>query len=340
MNTEDKELIKTLTPFSSISESDLNSVLGQSKIVDYTKGKMIFKRAEQDDQVYWLLSGAVDLLDENFEAKSRKAGETVTKSPLDHNSPHRLTAVTTEDTRVLICSGPTIAILMGDGGDASVAEDIDDEEGIDWMSTLLSSPLFEFIPPANIQTLFSKFEEIRYKSGDVVITQGETGDYFYVIQAGRAKVERSAGGKTAVLAELKAGDNFGQDALVSDTPRNATVTMTSSGTLMRLSEPDFQSLLMNPVIETVTLDEVKEMVEQGDPKTYILDVRTPKEVESDKIPGSLNVPLQLLRKNMKKLKEEAVYIVACDGGRRSALGAYQLNEEGFTAYVLDRKSAD
>ncbi|NBP73654.1 MAG: cyclic nucleotide-binding domain-containing protein, partial [Alphaproteobacteria bacterium] len=122
MNAEDKELIKTLTPFSGVSESDLNSALGQAKIVEYTKGKMIFKRAEQDDQVYWLLSGAVDLLDENFEAKSRKAGEVVTKSPLDHNSPHRLTAVTTEDTRVLICPGPTIAILMGEGGDASVAE--------------------------------------------------------------------------------------------------------------------------------------------------------------------------------------------------------------------------
>ena len=47
---------------------------------------------------------------------------------------------------------------------------------------------------------------------------------------------------------------FGQDALVTDVPRNATVTMTTSGTLMRLSEPDFESLLMHPVIEKLDLD--------------------------------------------------------------------------------------
>jgi CRP-like cAMP-binding protein len=337
LDAEDKELIKNLIPFNQISEADLNSVLEQSQVSVVAKGKMIFKRAEEDTKVYWLLTGSVDLLDENFEAKNRKAGEDVTKNPIDNNSPHRLTAVTTEDSKVLTCNSATVSILMGGGASDSAQEE--EEPGIDWMSTLLSSPLFEFIPPSNIQTLFSKFEEAKYKTGDMVITQGEKGDYFYVIQAGRAKVERTAGDKKAVLAELKPGDNFGQDALVSDTPRNATVTMTSNGTLMRLSEPDFQSLLMSPVIETVSLDEVQEMIQQGEPKTYIIDVRTPKEVEDDKIAGSLNVPLLLLRKNLGKLKQDAIYVMACDGGKRSELGAYQLNEEGYTAYVLKREAA-
>lgn len=335
MEASDIELIKALIPFNQMSEGDLQAVLDQSEIQKMPKGKMIFKRAEEDDKVYWLLTGGVDLLDEKFEAKNRNAGEEVTKNPIDNNSPHRLTAVTTDEARVLVCDRGTMAIHMGGGATTAAAEE-DVEEGVDWMSTLLSSPLFEFIPPSNIQTLFSKFEEVKYTSGDVVITQGEKGDYFYVIQAGKAKVERTAGEKSAVLAELKAGDNFGQDALVSDTPRNATVTMTSNGTLMRLAEPDFQALLMSPVIETVTMDEVQEMIQQGDPKTYIIDVRTPKEVEDDKIAGSLNVPLLLLRKNLGKLKEDAVYVCVCDGGKRSELGAYQLNEEGYSAYVLKR----
>ncbi len=339
MEADDLELIKPLIPFNQMSEADLNTLLEKAAVETMAKGKMIFKRAEEDDKVYWLLTGSVDLLDEKFEAKNRQAGDDVTKNPIDNNSPHRLTAVTTEDSKVLICDRGDMAIHMG-GGPAADATEEDVEEGIDWMSTLLASPLFEFIPPDNIQKLFSKFEEMKYAKGDVVITQGEKGDYFYVIQAGRAKVERTAGEKTAVLAELQPGDNFGQDALVSDTPRNATVTMTSNGTLMRLSEPDFQSLLMSPVIETVSMDEVQEMIEQGDPKTYIIDVRTPKEVEDDKIPGSLNVPLLLLRKNLGKLKEDAVYIMACDGGKRCELGAYQLNEEGYTAYVLKRPKSE
>lgn len=338
MEAELQALTKKLIPFNNMSEGDIRAVLSAARVETYAKGKMIFKRAEQDDKVYWVLTGAVDLLDENFDAKNRKAGESVTRNAIDNNNPHRLTAVTTEESKVLICNRTTMAGFLGGGPAAEAANDL--EEGVDWMSTLLSSPLFEFIPPGNIQKLFSKFEEVRYNAGDVVINQGEKGDYFYVIQAGRAKVERTAGGKTAVLTELKAGDNFGQDALVSDAPRNATVTMTSSGNLMRLSEPDFQSLLMSPVIEAVTMEEVREMIKQGDPKTYIIDVRTPGEVEADKIPGSLNIPLLLLRKNRSKLKEDAVYVVACDGGKRCELGAYQLNEEGFNAYVLKRDAGE
>ena len=202
------------------------------------------------------------------------------------------------------------------------------------MSTLLSSPLFEFIPPTNIQTLFSKFEEQKYDAGDVVIAQGEPGDYFYVIQSGTVKVERKMGEKTQLQAELKPGDNFGQDALISDVPRNATVTMLTNGTMMRLSEPDFESLLVKPVIEVISEQETAEMVAAADPKTYVLDVRNPKEVEANKRNGAINVPLLLLRKNLPKLKPDAVYVTVCDGGKRAELAAYILNEKGFTAYVL------
>ena len=110
--------------------------------------------------------------------------------------------------------------------------------------------------------------------------------------------------------------------------------MITKGKMMRLSEPDFESLLMHPVIEAVSMNDVKEMIKAGSPKTYILDVRNPKEVEDNKIAGAINVPLLLLRKNLRKLKEGAIYITACDGGKRSELAAYTLNEKGFTAYVL------
>lgn len=334
LKAEDVELIKKLIPFHQMSEGDLTALLEQAKIMKLPRGKMIFKRNEQDDKVYWVLTGSVDLLDQNFDAKNRKAGEEVTRNPIDNNTPHRQTAVTTEESRVLCFDRSSVIIHLGGG--PAVSSAAEEEEGIDWMSTLLSSPLFEFVPPGNIQTLFSKFEETKYEAGDVVITQGEQGDYFYVIQAGRAKVERSAGEKKAVLAELKPGDNFGQDALVSDTPRNATVTMTTPGTLMRLSGPDFQSLILSPVIETVTMEEAQDMIKQGDPKTYIIDVRTPAEYEEDKVTGSINIPLLLLRKNLRKLKEDAVYLCMCDDGKRAQLGAYQLNEEGYSAYVLKR----
>lgn len=312
-----------------MSDTDLEKAMAEMQVTNFAEGKMIFKREEEDDKAYWLISGAIDLLDEKFEAKNRKAGDEAARYPIDNNSPHRLTAITTEAS--IILTAPR-SIVGSSQASSKAPEAV--EEGVDWMSALLSSPLFEFIPPANIQTLFSKFEEQKYDAGDVVITQGEPGDYFYVIQSGRVKVERTIGDKTQLQAELNPGDNFGQDALISNVPRNATVSMLTNGTMMRLSEPDFVSLLMQPVIETVTEQETAEMVAAGSPKTYILDVRNPKEVEANKRSGAVNVPLLLLRKNLSKLKPDAVYVTVCDGGKRAELAAYILNEKGFTAYVM------
>lgn len=332
----DPESLKQLNPFNAMGEDHLPEIISQAEVLVHGEGKMIFKRDEEDACVYWLLEGSVDLLDDNFNVTRRAAGEERGEYTLDNTSPHELTAVTTSDVRVLKVARKVVGEFL----QGLPAEDFDVseyEEEVDWMSSLLSSPLFEFIPPTNIQTLFSKFDEMHVNRGDVIVRQGDKGDYFYFIQSGRAVVERTAGGKRIQIAKLKAGNNFGQDALVTDVPRNATVTMTTSGTLMRLSEPDFESLLMHPVIEKMPIESVNEMIEAADPRTYVLDVRNPKEIEEgDKIAGSLNVPLLLLRKSLPKLKPDAVYVIASDGGKRSELGAYILNENGFSAYVLDQ----
>ena len=230
-----------------------------------------------------------------------------------------------------------LVLSWDQAGDYTVSEidDVMDAE-VDWMSAMLSSPLFEFVPPGNIQQLFTKFEEVTYAAGDTVIKQGEPGDYFYVITVGKASVQRTSGDKTTTLAELSAGAFFGEDALISDVPRNATITMLTAGKLMRLSEPDFESLLQKPLMEIVTLEEAQEMMAAGDPKTYILDVRSPKELESGKIEGSVNVPLLLLRKNLDRLKKDAIYIARCDGGKRYEMAAFQLNQSGYTAYVMKK----
>ncbi len=338
MDSNDQALVRSLIPFAQMPDDAFESMVSFITFEKYASGKMIFKRDDADLVLYWLLEGPVDLLDEKFEARNRKSEDDNARFVLDSHDPHRLTAITTSDCRLALIPRSTLGELSENlDADISLDGSEEDDDGIDWMSALLSSPLFEFIPPANIQTLFSKFEEVKYTAGEVVIRQGEPGDYFYVIQSGRTKVERQVGDKTQLLVELKAGDNFGQDALVSDVPRNASVTMLTNGTLMRLAEPDFESLLMEPVIETVTLEEAHDMIAEANPKTYILDVRNPKELESGKLENSLNVPLLLLRKNLPKLKTDAIYITTCDNGKRSMLAAYQLNESGFTGYVLKQE---
>jgi rhodanese-related sulfurtransferase len=89
-------------------------------------------------------------------------------------------------------------------------------------------------------------------------------------------------------------------------------------------------------IQRVTPDEMREMMEDGDRACVLLDVRLPMEFKHDRKPGARNIPLNELRRELKNLEKDFVYVVSCDGGGRSQLGCYLLNEAGFEAYVLDQ----
>ena len=108
----------------------------------------------------------------------------------------------------------------------------------DWMTTLLQTKAFHRIPPANIQAIFMRMQRTPCRAGEVVIKQGDEGDYFYVIVQGKCAVTRETplNREGIKLAELSVGDTFGEEALIAEAKRNATVTMLTDGVLMRLEQ--------------------------------------------------------------------------------------------------------
>jgi rhodanese-related sulfurtransferase len=216
---------------------------------------------------------------------------------------------------------------------AEVSENEDDEaDGSDWMTRILQSKAFLRIPPANIQHMFMRLQEVPVKTGQAVITQGEDGDFYYIISRGRCKVTReSANGASVTLAQLSDGDAFGEEALLSDSKRNATITMETDGLLMRLSKEDFEELLKAPMLSEVDLEEAKSMVGKG---AVLMDVRMESEHKAGSIKGSLNVPLFMLRLKADALDKSKTYICYCETGRRSSAAAFLLSEQGFDSVVL------
>src|ERR1700730_7722363 len=201
------------------------------------------------------------------------------------------------------------------------------------MTTLLQTKAFHRIPPANIQAIFMRMQRINYRAGDIVIKQGTEGDYFYVVVAGKCVVTRETPlNKEGIkLAEVGPGDSFGEEALIAEAKRNATVTMSTEGTLMRLGKTDFQTLLNEPLLQWVDHDRAKEIVAAGG---KWLDVRLPSEFQNFRIDGAVNIPLYFIRLKLNALDKNTQYVVCCDTGRRSSAAAYILSERGFEAYVL------
>ncbi len=90
-------------------------------------------------------------------------------------------------------------------------------DGDDWMTTLLQTKAFHRIPPANIQAIFMRLERVPFKPGEVIIKQGDEGDFFYIIVSGKCIVTRETplNRDGIKLAELGVGDTFGEEALIA-----------------------------------------------------------------------------------------------------------------------------
>lgn len=195
----------------------------------------------------------------------------------------------------------------------------------------LQHGVFAPLPAARIEQLLDRFEQIAVKRGEVVIREGEAGDYYYVIEAGRCRVERLVGGVKVALAELRSGNAFGEEALASEARRNATVTMTTDGKLLRLGKKDFHELLGEPLLQRVGYAEGLERVARG---AVWLDVRYPSEYRHDRLPGAINVPLNEVRNSFAALDASREYIVYCQSGRRSSAAAFLFAQRGFKVALL------
>mgnify|MGYP000141282709 CR=1 FL=1 len=66
----------------------------------------------------------------------------------------------------------------------------------------------------------------------------------------------------------------------------------------------------------------------------LIDVRLENEFEGGNLPGSVNIPLYLLRIRLSKMDPAKKHIVYCDSGGRSAAAAYIISERGINVFVL------
>jgi len=206
----------------------------------------------------------------------------------------------------------------------------------DALSRIFGSGIFRYgafarLPAAHIEALFSRFSRSAVQAGDVVIRQGDDGDFYHVIETGIFRVTRSSGGVAITLAELRSGAAFGEEALVAGTKRNATVTAQTAGTLLRLSKEDFMTLLREPLLHRVSMDEARQKVASGG---QWLDVRLPAEARHDRLPGAINIPLADIRSAFGSLNHGLEYVVYCHSERRSSAAAFLLAQRGYKAYLL------
>jgi len=331
-------MLRKLSPLDGMKKDNLAALARKVVISELPANRTLFKEGDTGRHCYWLIAGLLELREGERTVAMIRGGTPEARTPLSPKLPRRVSARAVDAIEYLAVDADLLDMMItwDQTGTYEVGElqaHLGGGGGDDWMTTLLQTKAFHRIPPANIQAIFMRMQRVACRAGEVIIRQGADGDFFYAVVSGKCAVNRETplNREGIRLAELSVGDTFGEEALISESKRNATVTMLTDGVLMRLSKEDFRELMNEPLQQWVDYPAAKELIQRGG---RWLDVRLPSEYQNLAIEGALNIPLYFIRLKLATLDRDMPYVVYCDTGRRSAAGAFILLERGFDAYVL------
>lgn len=181
------------------------------------------------------------LADEPTAALDEQSGRTVVEL-LQKLAREKQTTIVivTHDNRILDVADRILTLV-----DGSIRSDALVKEAAIITQMLAKCKVFERVTPRTLTRVADEFNIENYAPGDQIIRQGDPGDRFYLIRQGKASVRK--GNPEVPIAELAEGDFFGEMALLSGQPRNASVWAKEACLLYSLQQDRFNAALAESV---------------------------------------------------------------------------------------------
>lgn len=320
--------------FSHFSDNALEALAKKFHLVEYPAGAEIIKEGAAPEAFYLVSKGKVEVL------KKTKWGQTAKIFTIgDGKGFGEMASLTCSSSRYCSVKAKTdvslLKISSADFEDILLADSVFQLKAekqvqryaqYDRIKTLQPFALLE---PEKVVWLCLMAKEHRYSPGENIIVQGEKGDVYYIIQSGRVAVlKKMLKEEFEQVAILHEGEGFGEEALLTNQPRSATVQAIDETTVWTLSNRDFEEAMQSTFLKETTAEEV---LSQTDKTINYLDVRMKIEYNEEHIPGALLIPLDELRKRYNELDPNLEYFVYCWSGRRSAIATFLLNNLGLKA---------
>ncbi|MBC6904793.1 cyclic nucleotide-binding protein [Saccharophagus sp. K07] len=327
-------IAQTFVPLNALKPHYLEFLLEQGQVEYLYAGQQVFRRGVCDYRHVYLLNGRIRLEYSSGYSESVAAKDSF--FPLANEMPRPCDGIAETDCAVLKLDSERLDRILSWSqisdyllSELSVERDYDEDIG--WIKTVLDSNLFYKVPPVNAERILDRMTPQVVLAGEVILRQGEIGNCCYFIKEGAARVtRRNDKGQEQHLADIGVGRCFGEDALVYETLRNATVTMATDGVLMRLEKNDFKLLLLEPQVEEASEEDCQGF---ADTPVYI-DVRAESEYDAGHLLLAANIPLGLLSLKKRLLRLDVPYVFYCDTGRRSRAAAYLLGKQGYNTFAL------
>lgn len=184
--------------------------------------KNVITQGELGDTFYLLEEGSVDVYikkkgtDEEMKVHTYKPGDAFGELAIMYNAPRAATCRVNGTAKLWSLDRISFKVIV-------VAAAMQKRDK--YKSFLQNVPLLESLSELEVMTLADSLAEEDYSAGTEICKQGDEGNYFYIILDGGAVCTQvDAAGESKVVATLTQGKYFGEIALLTAKPRQATVT--------------------------------------------------------------------------------------------------------------------
>ncbi len=332
INSEESRILRQLIPLTTFP-SEAFKELCTNVTVEQVQDAVIFKKGDTNTDLVYLLDGSVILQAESLVVEVINSESESAKFALAHQIPRKIDAVANGSARIVRLDAHTVnnpppAVYREDQSYTIIEES--GEESDDWMTALLRLPLFQTLPPANLQKILISLKVKHYSEGDSIIDKDSDVNNFYLITKGQCLLTRNTWDSHNEI-RLSVGESFGEEYLITDKPAQETVTALSDVSLIQLDKKNFLTQIKTPKLMFIALEEMPDAIKDG---AIVLDVRSQRNYENHHLDDSANIPLLSLRFRIAEIPKEKQVIVVCANGLASETAAFLLVKNGFNAIAL------
>ena len=328
--------LKKYSYFAHLSDAALDALSGKLYSAEFPEGTKIIKEGTPAEYFYLISKGEVEIF------KETRWGQTANINVLGPGKGFGEMALITSSPRYCSIRAKTdVSLLKLHKKDFEEIVNMDSifskmsgkmTESYLFFNKLKTLQPFALLAPEKMDALTDKLIEKKYDSGERIIVAGEMGDTYYIIKSGKVAVfKKMLKDEPEFAATIEEGYGFGEEALLTNSPRNATVQAIDETIVWTLSRYDFDAIMKSSYLEEVNpadvLSETKEQINY-------LDVRMQTEFDEEHIPDAIHIPLDELRNRYPELDRSKEYHVYCLLGARSATAAFLMNSQGFKAKSL------
>jgi CRP-like cAMP-binding protein len=326
----DLYLLQRLQPLSSLPITALQELAGQAHIEMFREDECIFEQGAKDTRMMFLLQGSIEIITGKRKHLLMHTSP-LARQPVSVYSPRPVTARAKGRCSVLVIDTELVNTLLAAQDSGYHVEEFDIDGDIHTFTHLLKTPDLLKLPPNDMAMVLANLEQVEVEAGEVVLWQGDNDPWYYILLTGAARVTRLPGSSAQemTLAELRPGCRFGEEALITGQPRNATITMLSNGSLLRLHGDIFRQHVVEPFVPQIDENQALNLVRRG---SVLIDVRNESAYRNNGL--GLNIPLPMLRLKMNRLEPDKPCIFVCDNGRLSQAAAFVARQQGLDACIV------